>query len=252
MIQLAERARADRGQRFVENRQQRALARAVGRRDQLEMTPRGLVHQHVLGDAVETRRRDVREVVAEGVFDVEQRDSRRVRDRFVEVRVGVREAIRECRGRALGAERFVIERRQRTVQILQQRAQLAVLRGDYDFARRDARDFLAQRRGLANLRREKLAGRDVERRQREPGALRARDCDQVALLGRRQHHLLADGAGRDHAHDLPRHQLGRFGVGRALLADRDLVAGLQQLGDVRFRANGRARRTAARRPCCAR
>ena len=86
---VAQRARADRGQGLVENRQQRAFARAVGRRDQLEMPPRGLVHQHVLGDAVEARRRDMREVAAEGVFDVEQRDSRRVRDRFVELCGGV-------------------------------------------------------------------------------------------------------------------------------------------------------------------
>ena len=49
------------------------------------MTPRGLVHQHVLGDAIEARRRDVREVAAEGFFDVEQRDSSGVRDRFVEI-----------------------------------------------------------------------------------------------------------------------------------------------------------------------
>ena len=168
---VAERARADRGQRFVENRQQRAFARAVGRSDQLEMSPRGFVHHHVLGDAVEARRRDMREVVAEGVFDIEQRDSRRVRDRFVEIsRIGC-EAISKCRRRALGAERFVIERRQGTVQVFQQRAQLAVFRGDYDFARRDSRDFLAQRRGLANLRREKFAGRDVERCQRESNVL---------------------------------------------------------------------------------
>ena len=177
----------------------------------------------------------MREVVAEGVLDIEQRDSRRVRDRFVQICGGRREPIRECRRRPLGAERLMIERRQRAVQILKQRAQLAVFCRDYYFARRDSRDFLAQRRGLAHLRREKFASRDVERRQREPDPLGARDRDQVTFLGRRQHHLLAHGAGRDHAHDLPRHQLRRLGVGRALLADRDLVPRLQQLGDVRFR-----------------
>src|SRR5271156_5147025 len=107
------------------------------------MPSRSLVHQHVLGDAIETRRGDMREVVAEGVFDIEQRDSRRVRDRFVEITGSLRETICECGCRTLGAERFAIERRQWAVQILEQRAQRTILCGDYDFARRASRDLLA-------------------------------------------------------------------------------------------------------------
>ncbi len=80
------------------------LARAVGRGNQLEMPPRGLIHHHVLGDSVEARRRDMREVAAEGFFDVEQRDSRRVRDRFAQLGRSAREPIRERRSRSVGAE----------------------------------------------------------------------------------------------------------------------------------------------------
>ena len=50
------------------------------------MTARDLVDHHVLGDAIGARRRDMREVAAEGLLDIGQRRSRGMRDRFVELR----------------------------------------------------------------------------------------------------------------------------------------------------------------------
>jgi len=83
---VAERARADRGQRLVEDGEQRAAPRAIGRGDQFEMPPRDLIDHHVLGRAISARRSDVREVAAEGLLDIGKRGARRDSDGTVELK----------------------------------------------------------------------------------------------------------------------------------------------------------------------
>src|SRR5260370_1657722 len=103
-------------------------------------------------------------------------------------RRGVGETICYGRRRALGGERFAIDRRDRAIQILEQRCEDAVGARDYYFARRDSRDFLEEIRYVANLRDEKFAGRYVERRDRE-SISRTDDRQQIIFLRGGEHHL---------------------------------------------------------------
>src|SRR5260370_37163065 len=107
------------------------------------MTGRRRVRRHVLGTLVEARRFEMRQIVAEGFFDVVERDSRRADDGFIEGGGGIGEPMRDCRGRSRGGEGLTIDGRDRAIQILEQSAEVAVGACDYYFARRDSRDFLA-------------------------------------------------------------------------------------------------------------
>ncbi len=94
------------------------------------------------------------------------------------------------------------------------RAQFLVAARRDDLARGEARDLLVQACRAERLGDEELAGRNIERREAKLFSPRATG-DQEAFFRRGQHHLLADGAGRDDAHDLARHQPFRIRLDRA-------------------------------------
>ena len=255
---VLQRARADRRERLVEHREQRAAARAVGRNHQFQMAPADLVDQHVFGGAIKMRRAQMRQFAAEGFFDVDQGGASHDTEGLAKRagRLGP-----EPRGQRLAltprGEARAVEPGNRGIDALEQRGERGVALGRDNFARRDPRDLLAHSGWPGDSSREKLSGRNVERRQRETalaGAVGA-EREQKTLFECREHGLLADRARRDHAHDLPRHQAAlwrqlkrrvrprdltgsgsytRARLGLRLLADRDLQSGLEQLGDIGF------------------
>ncbi len=169
------------------------------------------------------RRAQMRQLAAEGFFDVDQRGARRDTERLAERagRLGP-----EARGQRLArtpsGEALGVEPGNRAIDAFEQRGERGIVLGRDNFARRDSRDLLAHSRHPGNSSREKFSGRDVDRRQREPALAGARaQREQKTFFARRQHGLLAHRARRDHAHDLTRHQAARRGQLKRLVRARE-------------------------------
>ena len=121
---------------------------------------------------------------------------------------GGSEARRQRLARASRGEDRAVEPGNRGIGAFKQRGQRGIAFGRDDFARRNSRDLLAHAVCAGNPGREKFSGRDVDRRQRETAlayGVRAQR-EQKTFFARSQHSLFAHRAGRDHTHDLTRHQ----------------------------------------------
>ncbi len=170
----------------------------------------------------------MRQLAAEGFFDIDQRGAGRDTERLVERagRLGP-----EARGQRLArtprAEARAVEPGNGGVYAVEHRGERGVALGCDNFARRDSRDLLAHSGCSGNSSREKFSGRNVDGRQCEPalaGAVRA-EREQKTLFECRQHGLFAHRARRDHAHDLPRHQAALWGQLKRRLCPRHLTGG---------------------------
>ena len=100
-----------------------------------------------------------------------------------------------------------------------------------DFPRRQPFQILDRVPGVRPAPHEELAGREIEERARTGRPIET-DSGQVVRAGLVQHFEVADRARRHDPGDLPANQT--LGLGRILhlVAQRDLVAGVQQLADV--------------------
>src|SRR5512146_1058564 len=147
----------------------------------------------------------MRQLAAEGIFDIDQRGASRDAERLAAEPAG--RLGPETRGQRLGrtprGKARAVEPGNRTIDAVEQRGESAVTLGRDNFARRDSRDLLAHSGYPGNPGREKLPGRDVDRRKSKPGltAVPRTKREQKTLLARCQHGLLAHRARRDYAHD---------------------------------------------------
>jgi hypothetical protein len=233
---------ARRGHRLIDHVEQRALrALADDGLDQLEVRDGSLVEHHRIAGVVADEPRDRQgadRLRRLRVGDHRRGGAQRVRT-VVERRVpeqGPELAPRRIRRR----HRRRVPRR--AIALANRRDRALLFRehrriGEH-LARRDADQLVEHRRG-GKLGRVELAGGRVEVREPDRRVLGVPaggdERGQVARQLRVEHLVVEHDAGRDHANDLALDQaLGELGV-LHLLADRDLVAELGQLGEVAAR-----------------
>ena len=225
---------------------------AIGGAQQLQRLDGRLVEGETVGRGETPQAQHVTEPLALGCAHVRQRGRGGLQaEREFADAEGLQRADAEVRGqvgrRAAAREDAGITERERGpggLQSGEQRAAAAQRLRQKNFAR-PAQQRRGQHTalGIGVLAGHELAGRYVEQRDAGGGALR-RDGEQVVVGAARQIGGVGQRARRDHADDVPLEQLLTLAGRLQLLADGDLLTGLDQARDV---AVGRVVRDAGHR-----